>query len=152
MSAVNLMALKPVLEQRGGSLVAIAPDAAGLDDFVSDTRFTDNIHTDEKREAYRALELRTTDCSNCWGCCICCNSVGTWYSKASKQGYKNDMSGSFTQYGGTFLVSATGQVLYAHRQTAEDFEPSVPAMLEALGAADDERHAVGEYPEPTWIK
>lgn len=152
MSAVNLMTLKPVLEKRGGALVGVAPDDVCREDFMTETRWTDNMHVDEAKVAYGALDLPRNGCHNCWGCCICCNSIGSWYDKSKKQGYTNTLKGDMQQNGGTFLIGVDGRTLYAHRQTPDDFEPNMNAILDALGATDLERRACGAYPEPSWIK
>jgi hypothetical protein len=109
MSAVNLDSLAPIISARGGRIVGIAPGPEAADDFIVETRWKHDLLIDEKRNVYKALNLKDNGIKECYGFCICCNSVGSWYKKASKAGFKNDLRGNKSQYGGTLLVQGDGR-------------------------------------------
>ena len=147
MSAVNLAALAPLLHSRGGIVLGVGPSDDSYEGFLDETKWRHDLFYDATGKAYSGLELKKNGCSNCWGFCICCNSVGSWYKKASNLGYANNASGNLLQFGGTMLVEGGGstKLLYVHRQTSDDFEPNIGQILTALGATEDERKQVQEY-------
>jgi hypothetical protein len=147
MSAVNLDSLAPIISARGGRIVGIAPGPEAADDFIVETRWKHDLLIDEKRNVYKALNLKNNGIKECYGFCICCNSVGSWYKKASKAGFKNDLRGNKSQYGGTLLVQGgrEGRVICGHRQTKDDFEPNMDVLLDGLHATDEERRQRHPY-------
>jgi hypothetical protein len=147
MSAVNLASLAPIISARGGRIVGIAPGAEEYEGFLQETKWQHDLLVDESREAYQTLNMKKNGCKECWGFCICCNSVGKWFGDAKKKGYSNVLKGNLTQYGGTLLVRCgqQGRVIFGHKQTAKDFEPNVDAILDKLHATDQEKASRRPY-------
>lgn len=147
MSAVNLASLAPVIHAQHGRIVGVGVELTAIDEFLEETKWPFDLLIDEKREVYNALNLKKHGCSSCWGICICCNSVGSWFKKAETLGYSNNAAGNWTQYGGTMLLGAgNGACLYLHKQSEDDFEPNLETILEALHATAEDRQRVVQYP------
>ena len=146
MSAVNLAGLADMIEARGGRIVGLSYEDTCKDEFLEETKWRHDLLVDETSAAYKALEFEKPGCSQCWGLCICCSSVGGWFNKSKKLGFSNNSAGGWLQRGGTFLVAGpSGSVMYSHKQTSEDFEPDTNVIMTKLEATDAERAAFKPY-------
>jgi hypothetical protein len=146
MSAVNLAGLAPILQARGGAIVGFGPSDDSYEEFLTETRWRHGLFSDDSGNAFKGLAFKNKGCSDCWGACLCCSSVGGWSKRASSLGYKGNFTGNLTQWGGTMLVEGkTGRVLYAHKQSDEDFEPDTAVIMDRLHATSEERAAFSSY-------
>jgi hypothetical protein len=146
MSAVNLAGLADMFESRGGRIIGLSYEETCKEEFLEETKWRHELLVDETSAAYKGLQLEKAGCSQCWGLCVCCSSVGGWLSKSDKLGFKNNTAGGWLQRGGTVLLAGpSGSVMYEHKQTADDFEPNTVAIMDKLEATDAERAAFKGY-------
>jgi len=134
MSAANISALKPFLDEKNVTLLGLGVETVGYHDFVAGGFFAGELFVDEGKKTYAALNCASNTWRNLWG--LLDGEIMRLFKLATAKGFENNMSGDKNQLGGTFVIpNGGGPEMYAHYQTSKSFEPDVRKIAESLGIA-----------------
>eukprot|EP00126_Sphaerothecum_destruens_P012625 Sdes_comp21635_c0_seq1m20223 len=115
------------------SVVGIAFDSEGLDEFKEGNFWSWPLYMDESKSLYQEFGCKRNSAKNAYGMLSLGFFKGLWSAKTS--GFKGNVKGDGFQMGGTFIVDQNGNILFAHVQQNYGDHVDAVHVLKALGVS-----------------